>query len=103
MEYVSEVIRPSKDLRSNYQEISKLCRENRVPVSVTVNGRADTVILNYEQYLEIQNEVKSLEACNKLYLKLMQGQDDVMTGRTRSAEEVFSELETKIKEWSSHE
>ena len=36
-------IRPSKDLRTNYAQISALSREN--PVAITVNGKEDTVVL----------------------------------------------------------
>ena len=35
-------IRPSKDLRTNYAQISALSREN--PVAITVNGKEDTVV-----------------------------------------------------------
>ena len=36
-------IRPSKDLRTNYAQISALSREN--PVAITVNGKEDTIVL----------------------------------------------------------
>ena len=36
-------IRPSKDLRTNYAQISALSREN--PVAITVNWKEDTVVL----------------------------------------------------------
>lgn len=38
-------IRPSKDLRTNYAQISILARQN--PVAITVNGKEDTVILSH--------------------------------------------------------
>ena len=33
-------IRPSKDIRTNYAQISELTRQN--PVAITVNGKEDT-------------------------------------------------------------
>ena len=38
-------IRPSKDLRTHYAQISAEAKEN--PVAITVNGREDTVILEH--------------------------------------------------------
>ena len=37
-------IRPSKDIRTNYAQISALTRQN--PVAITVNGKEDTVLLS---------------------------------------------------------
>ena len=39
-------IRPSRDLRSNYSQISSLARQN--PVAITVNGKEDTVVMSHE-------------------------------------------------------
>ena len=47
---LQETIRPSADLRNHYSEISKLCKENKEAVIITVNGRGDTVVLSYEEY-----------------------------------------------------
>ena len=41
-------IRPSKDIRTNYAQISALTRDN--PVAITVNGKEDTVLLSHEDY-----------------------------------------------------
>ena len=46
---LQETIRPSADLRNHYSEISKLCKENKEAVIITVNGRGDTVTLSYEE------------------------------------------------------
>ena len=43
-------IRPSKDLRSNYAQISALSRKN--PVAITVNGKEDIVVLCHDDYME---------------------------------------------------
>ena len=50
---LQETIRPSADLRNHYSEISKLCKENKEAVIITVNGRGDTVTLSYEEYKKI--------------------------------------------------
>ena len=45
-------IRPSKDLRTHYAQISAEAKKN--PVAITVNGREDTVILEHSQFMEQQ-------------------------------------------------
>ena len=40
-------IRPSKDIRTNYAEISALAKQN--PVAITVNGKEDTVVFSHSQ------------------------------------------------------
>ena len=45
-------IRPSKDLRNNYAQISQLSRSN--PVAITVNGKEDTVVLSHDSFVEQQ-------------------------------------------------
>ena len=53
-------IRPSKDLRTNYAQISALTKQN--PVAITVNGKEDTVILSHDDYIEQQNYISELES-----------------------------------------
>ena len=47
------LIRPSADLRNNYNEIAKLCHETKEPVYITKNGATDLVILSDEAYEEL--------------------------------------------------
>ncbi|MDR0426323.1 MAG: type II toxin-antitoxin system Phd/YefM family antitoxin [Clostridiales bacterium] len=86
-----EVIRPSADLRKNYPEMSRLCRENRTPIAVTVNGRADTVLMSHQQYREMCAEME-------FYARLAQAEEDIRLGRVSGAEEVFVRLERDLRE-----
>ena len=52
-------IRPSKDLRTNYGQISALTRQN--PVAITVNGREDTVLMSHEEYLAQQAALEEMK------------------------------------------
>ena len=47
-------VRPSRDLRNNYSEISNLVKDNN-PVIITNNGRGDTVLISMEKYAEFEN------------------------------------------------
>lgn len=53
-------IRPSKELRNNYNQISALSRSN--PVAITVNGKEDTVVLSHEDFVDQQQYIRELEA-----------------------------------------
>ena len=57
---MEEMIRPSADLRNHYAEISKICKQSRQPVIITVNGRGDTAVLNLQEYRQMQAELELL-------------------------------------------
>ena len=83
-------IRPSKDIRTNYAQISALTREN--PVAITVNGKEDTVLLSHEDFTEQQNYISELEAKLAVYAHLSQAMDDIKLGRVQDADEAFDEI-----------
>lgn len=51
------LIKPSSDLRNNYNEVSQLCRTTREPVFLTRNGRGDTVIMDIDTYGRREQEL----------------------------------------------
>ena len=89
-------IRPSKDIRNNYAQISSLTRQN--PVAITVNGKEDTVLLSHEDFHDQQNYIAELEAKLAVYAHLAQAMDDVKLGRVQKADDalddIIAELET---------
>ena len=84
-----ESIRPSADLRTRYSEISKLCRDGREAVIITVNGRGDTVSLGYEQYQQLKAKIELLEM-------LSEAEDDVRDGRVAPLQDTFDSLRTEL-------
>jgi len=44
------VIRPSSDLRNNYNEISTICHQTKKPVYITKNGAGDLAVMSIELY-----------------------------------------------------
>lgn len=82
-------IRPSADLRNNYPEISKYCKEKRKPVFVTVNGRGDTVVMNIQDYEMQQAKLDVLE-------KLLAAEEDIRNGRVIPSDDVFERLDKKL-------
>lgn len=83
-------IRPSKDLRNNYAQISQLSRSN--PVAITVNGKEDTVVLSHDAFVDQQNYISELEARIAVYSRLSQAMDDIKLGRTQDADSVFDDI-----------
>ena len=87
-------IRPSKDLRSNYAQISALSRKN--PVAITVNGKEDIVVLCHDDYIEQQNYITELEAKLSVYSHLAQAADDVKLGRVQEADAAFDDILSEL-------
>lgn len=85
-----ESIRPSADLRNHYSEISKLCRENREAVIITMNGRGDTVSLSYEDYQRMKARLELLEI-------LAEADEDVRNGRVAPVSETLDELRSILE------
>ena len=83
-------IRPSKDIRNNYAQISALTREN--PVAITVNGKEDTVLLSHEDFQDQLHYINELEAKLAVYAHLAQAMDDIKLGRVESADSVFADI-----------
>jgi PHD/YefM family antitoxin component YafN of YafNO toxin-antitoxin module len=44
------VIKPSSELRKNYNSVADICRTKRVPVFLTLNGEGDMVLMDIESY-----------------------------------------------------
>lgn len=83
-------IRPSKDIRTNYAQISALTREN--PVAITVNGKEDTVLLSHEDFQDQLHYISELESRVAVYAHLAQAMDDIKLGRAQPADATFTEI-----------
>ena len=88
-------IRPSKDIRTNYAQISTLTRSN--PVAITVNGKEDTVLLSHEDFQNQQNYIAELEAKLAVYVHLAQAMDDVKLGRVQDADEAYDDIIAELE------
>lgn len=89
-------IRPSKELRNNYNRISALSRSN--PVAITVNGKEDTVVLSHEDFVDQQQYIRVLEARLAVYEHLAQAVDDMKLGRAQVIDEVFDDILGELDE-----
>ena len=91
MTQLKETIRPSADLRNQYDDISKLCREDGQEVIITVNGRGNTVLISYEEYKRQKAKLQLLEL-------LAEAEGDVRAGRTAPMKDSFDELKKLLSE-----
>lgn len=84
-----ETIRPSSDLRNKYPEISKSLQLRDEAAIITVNGRGDTVSLGYNTY-------NSLKAKITVLASIVNGQADIIEGRTKPVEKTFKDIRTML-------
>ncbi|GHU95168.1 prevent-host-death protein [Spirochaetia bacterium] len=47
---MTPIIKPSSELRKNYNSIAEICRTQKKPVFLTKNGEGDTVLMDMETY-----------------------------------------------------
>lgn len=88
-------IRPSRDLRSNYSQISALTRQN--PVAITVNGKEDTVVMSHETFVNQQNYIAEMEAKLSVYAHLAQAADDVKLGRVQELDAACDDITSPMQ------
>lgn len=86
---MEEWIRPSADLRNHYSDISRVCRETRQPVVITVNGRGDTAVLNLQEYRQMSAELALLRT-------LADAEEDVRAGRVAPIEDTFDGIRKQL-------
>ena len=82
-------IRPSADIRKNYNEISKFCKETREPVFITKNGHGDLAVMSMELY-------RYLTGREELYRLLDEGLEDVNNGQVEPIEDVMNDMRKRI-------
>ena len=82
-------IRPSADLRNNYNEISEFCHKYSEPVFITKNGRGDLAILSIEAYEKL---------CGKYELccLLNEGLEAEKNGRVRPYREAIADIRENL-------
>lgn len=78
-------IRPSADLRNNYNEISQFCHEYSEPVFITKNGKGDLAVLSIEAYEKLCGKLE-------LYNLLDEGLQSEKSGRTKPLDDVINDL-----------
>jgi prevent-host-death family protein len=90
MEVLMPTIRPSADLRNNYNEISKFCHEYSEPVFITKNGTGDLAVMSIETY-------ELLSGKKELYSLIEEGLTQIKQGKTKPLKNSLKSIRSQIK------
>jgi len=82
-------IRPSADLRNNYNEISDFCHTYSEPVFITKNGKGDLAVMSMETYELLSGKLE-------LYSLLETGLDQVKQGKIKPMKESIKTIRSKL-------
>jgi PHD/YefM family antitoxin component YafN of YafNO toxin-antitoxin module len=55
------IIKPSSELRKNYNRVAEMCRVYKTPVFLTRNGEGDTVLMDMETYSRREDDLTVAE------------------------------------------
>jgi PHD/YefM family antitoxin component YafN of YafNO toxin-antitoxin module len=58
---MSTIIKPSSELRKNYNSIADICRKMKTPVFLTKNGVGDMVIMDMETFNRREEDLATAE------------------------------------------
>ena len=84
-------IRPSSDLRNNYNEISDFCHKYSEPVYITKNGKGDLAVMSIETYERLIGKFE-------LYKLLDEGIDAAKENKVESFHEVINGIQKRLSE-----
>ena len=87
---ITEDIRSITDLKRNTHSVLEQIRKTKRPVVLTVNGKAEAVLLDAKEYEKITS------AFNLLRL-LAPAEEDISTGRYKEARDFFKEFKRERK------
>ncbi|SHI01454.1 prevent-host-death family protein [Sporobacter termitidis DSM 10068] len=68
-------IKPSANIRQNYNEIAELCRATGEPIFLTKNGEGDLVVMDIDTFTRREKMLKLRE-------ELLAVEEDRLAGRT---------------------
>jgi prevent-host-death family protein len=86
---LSEDIQPVTYLKGNAAHLLQQVNETRRPVIITQNGLARAVLQDTASYESMRNAIALLKL-------MVQGEEDIRSGRLADQDEVFSRIEAKL-------
>lgn len=81
------------DFKRNTTQFVKQMKDTGHPLVLTVNGKAEIVVLDTVSYQKLLEDIDRVEAIEGI----RRGLEDVKHGRTKAAEQVFDEMRRKHK------
>ena len=85
---IQECIKPISYVKTNAADMMNFVNDRREPLVITQNGESRAVLIDVESYQEMKNAFN--------LLKIIQfSEKDIRDGKTKPANEVFSNLRRK--------
>ena len=73
---MNPVIKPSSELRKNYNSVAEICRTRKVPVFLTRNGEGDMVLMDMETYSRREEDLALAQRLSAVELARFSGTKD---------------------------
>jgi len=70
------IIKPSSELRRNYNSVAEICRKQKTPVFLTRNGEGDTVIMDIATYSQREEDLDFAQRLAVVELARLSGVKD---------------------------
>ena len=86
---IMATIRPSTDLRNNYNDISQFCKNTSEPVFITKNGHGDLAVMSMELY-------QRLAGREELYRLVDEGMEAAHSNRVRPYREAMADVRKRV-------
>ena len=83
-------IKSSAELRNDYNGISNFCHQYSEPVFITKNGKGDLAVMSIEAYVQLTGRFE-------LYGLIIEGLDDIQSGKTRLFSEAIADIRARRK------
>jgi len=88
---ISQDIRPVTYLKSRAADLLKQVNETHRPVVITQNGEPKAILQDPKSFENMRNAIGILKL-------ISQGEDEIRSGKSRSQQEVFENIENFLKE-----
>jgi prevent-host-death family protein len=88
---ITEDIRPVTYLKNQAADVLKQINETQRPMIITQNGEPKAVLQDPVSYENMRNAIGLLKL-------ISQGEDDVKQGKVKSQDDVFADLEKRVRE-----
>ena len=76
MYIMKPIIKPSSELRRNYNAVAEICRTQKAPVFLTRNGEGDTVLMDIATYSQREEDLALAQRLAAVELARLTGTKD---------------------------
>ena len=88
---ITQDIKPVTYLKSKAADLLKQINETHRPVVITQNGEPKAILQDPKSYENMRNAIGILKLVS-------QGEDDIRSGKSKSQQEVFENIENFLKD-----